>query len=422
MGGTEVYVEALAREQQRRGLSVAVAAARPSETTTHHVDAGLPVYRFASSLSRDVAALYGYGDSLASRAFATIVETEKPDVVHLHAFTSAVSARLAHAARQLGAQVVFTYHTPTVSCQRGTLLRWGKDVCDGVLDAQPCAACTLHTHGLTPRAASLAGRVPTRLGKLVGHFGLSGGGWTAIRMNSLVQDQHTAFRALMCDADRIVVLCEWSRELLVRNGVPPDKLVLSRHGLPTVGPARPTPPRAAGPLRIAFLGRLHPTKGVDVLLRAMAALRSAEIQLDVFGIADGHDDYACAITALADQDPRVRLRRPVPSTEVTALLGNYDVLAVPSRWLETGPLVVLEAFAAGVPVVGSRLGGIAELVEDGVTGLLVEPESVAQWTDALRRLADEPHLLRCLRRGIRPPRGMAAVADDMQTVYAERHR
>jgi glycosyltransferase involved in cell wall biosynthesis len=238
-------------------------------------------------------------------------------------------------------------------------------------------------------------------------------------MSSLVRDQHAALRSFVREADRIVVLCEWTRDLLLRNGVPHDKLVLSRHGLPDSTPILREPRPPTPPLRIAFLGRIHPTKGLDILLRALADLRSAEIQLDIFGISQGVDAYTCAITALAEQDPRVRLCPPVPSSQVTVLLAHYDLLAVPSRWLETGPLVVLEAFAAGIPVIGSKLGGIAELVEDGVTGLLVEPESVPAWTDTLRRLVDNPCVVQRLGTGIRPPRTMAAVADDMQNVYAD---
>jgi len=78
---------------------------------------------------------------------------------------------------------------------------------------------------------------------------------------------------------------------------------------------------------------------------------------------------------------------------------------------------VLEAFAAGVPVLGSRLGGIAELVREDVDGILVEPASVAGWTAALRTLATEPDRLARLRTGIRPPRTMTTAAAEMAALY-----
>ena len=85
--------------------------------------------------------------------------------------------------------------------------------------------------------------------------------------------------------------------------------------------------------------------------------------------------------------------------------------------LETGPLVVLEAFAAGVPVLGSDLGGIAELVRAGTDGVLAAPGSLAAWRDALARLAGDPAEVARLRAGVRPPRTMAAAAAEMEALY-----
>jgi glycosyltransferase involved in cell wall biosynthesis len=85
--------------------------------------------------------------------------------------------------------------------------------------------------------------------------------------------------------------------------------------------------------------------------------------------------------------------------------------------METGPLVVYEAFAAGIPVIGSRLGGIAELVTHEKNGLLVEPASPKAWADALRRIADSPDLLGRLRGGIGSVRNMSQVATEMEAIY-----
>ena len=77
----------------------------------------------------------------------------------------------------------------------------------------------------------------------------------------------------------------------------------------------------------------------------------------------------------------------MPPTDVVERLSVYDVVAVPSQGLETGPLVVLEAFAAGVPVLGSAIGGIADKVNDGVDGFLVRPfDSETEWASALEAL------------------------------------
>jgi glycosyltransferase involved in cell wall biosynthesis len=109
----------------------------------------------------------------------------------------------------------------------------------------------------------------------------------------------------------------------------------------------------------------------------------------------------------------------VSSSEVVNTLRNYHALLVPSRGLETGPLVMLEAFAAGIPVVGSRLGGIAEWVTHQENGLLVNAPTATAWCDALKRLTMEPELIAELTRGVRAPRSMSEVAAETQAIYAE---
>jgi glycosyltransferase involved in cell wall biosynthesis len=241
-------------------------------------------------------------------------------------------------------------------------------------------------------------------------------------MRELIALRHARFRDLMKEVDHVVAVCQWAKELLLRNGVPVQKVTVSRHGLPEQTVAHQPADSLSGrerPLRVAFLGRLDPIKGTDLLIQAVLGIPDAPLQLDVFGIRQEASDgaYVCRVEALAARDPRIRLLAPLPSTKVVGLLRNYHLLAVPSRCLETGPLVVLEAFAAGIPVVGSDLGGIAELVRHGVNGLLVKPNSVHDWRRALVRLSEDRELLGRLRCGVRPPRSMEEVAGEMLDLY-----
>lgn len=423
VGGTEVYVESLAAHLQRLGVQSVIAA--PWERDACYSHSGLRVWRYAISQTvADPRELYDEGDRLAVQGFARILDEERPDVVHLHAFTRGVSLRLVREAKRRGIPVVFTYHTPTVSCPRGTLMRWGTEVCDGVLNSDLCARCTLQGLGLPRGVADVVGRVPVALGNLLGRVHLSGGVWTALRMRELIHARHATFHALMAEVDHVVALCEWTRSLLIRNGVPPSKITLSRQGLchPDDGPTYNSQSEIRNPqssIRIAFLGRLVPVKGPDIIIRAVRSLPGVPIELHLYGIEqDGQGaPYVEQLKALVGGDPRIAFSPPVSRDQVISLLRGYDLLAVPSRCLETGPLVVLEAFAAGIPVIGSNLGGIAELVEPGVNGLLVEPDSLKAWSETFQRLVEDRTLLARLRAGIRPPRTMREVAGEMLRIY-----
>jgi glycosyltransferase involved in cell wall biosynthesis len=420
-GGTEIYVEALARRLCVHGVDSVIAAPGSRSEAIEH--GGLQVRRYAvNSQVTNLRDLYGEGDEQAAAGFDKILEDEKPDLVHLHAQTRAVSLHTVRAVRRRRIPVAYTYHTPTATCQRGTLLRWGNEVCEGVMSEGLCTACALQGRGLNRLAARAVAALPAVLGRLCGQASLRGGVWTAVRARELTTLRHQCARKFLAEADHIVAVCEWVRSVLLRNGVSAEKITLSRQGLCQdllEEPVARVSSARAGALRVVFLGRLDPTKGVDILLRAMRAMPEAQVAVDIYGIAQGEAGraYEANLRAMVKADARITFHNPVPAGRVVETLRAYDVLAVPSQWLETGPMVVLEAFAAGVPVLGSQLGGIAELVRDEVDGLLVPSADVGAWSMALRRLQAEPELLPRLQRSIQPPRTMHAAAAEMAALY-----
>jgi glycosyltransferase involved in cell wall biosynthesis len=158
--------------------------------------------------------------------------------------------------------------------------------------------------------------------------------------------------------------------LTVHNGVDP---------LPGVAPRAPV----AGRLRVATLCRLVPDKGVDVLLRALALVPQAEAEIA------GTGPVGTELRALAAElglVGRVRFRGWADPADV---LRDADAVVLPSR-REGLPLTLLEAMHAGFPAVATRVGSVAEAVEDGVTGRLVAPDSPAELARALVELAGAP--------------------------------
>ncbi len=453
MGGTEVFVAGLARALAVLGVESSVVVGHSSDQTLVHN--GVRVCRYATRQPSDrLSEFYGGADEFDS-GFARCLQTEKPDVLHIHAFNPGVSRGMVRAAKARQIPVVFTYHTPAATCPRRTLLRWGVEPCAGLMDVHDCARCTLE--GLISRKADgrwpmakarkrvpqLVGSLPPAFGCWLGKLDLQGGVWTALGMTELVRSRHAVTRAFLNEVDHVVAVCEWVRQVLLRNGVPETKITLCPCGITKEAASREQPGEVASQrrhgtgkaeiqnpstlnsqpstLRICFLGRLDPTKGVHILLHALRSIPQAPVKLDIYGVAQGEGgrNYEQTLRRIANDDDRVKFCLPVPPTEIIAILKNYDLLAVPSQILETGPLVVWEAFAAGVPVLGSRLGGIADRVQDGVDGILVEADSIESWAAALARLAGEPGLLEKLRLEIQPPRAMSDVASEMIGIYSE---
>jgi glycosyltransferase involved in cell wall biosynthesis len=155
--------------------------------------------------------------------------------------------------------------------------------------------------------------------------------------------------------------------------------------VPAPWPARPQGEHD-GPV-VGFVGRLIPRKGAMELVRAAPAIRAVRPDVRVVIVGDDpyedeESDYAAAVRASAEVDHVGRV------DEAAGILGHLDVLVLPSRQEPFGT-VVAEAMAAGTPVVATRVDGLPELVQDGVTGALVEPGDTAALAVAVLRVLDE---------------------------------
>jgi glycosyltransferase involved in cell wall biosynthesis len=149
-------------------------------------------------------------------------------------------------------------------------------------------------------------------------------------------------------------------------------------------PGEPRAPRdGKGPLVAGVAANLEQWKGIDLLLEAAAQVKSP-LRLEIYGSGSER--------ALLERQARelgVEARFHGFVADLREPLGDLDVLVQPSR-ADNFPLAVLEAMAAGLPVVGARVGGIPELVLDGETGVLVEPDDPAALAAALDSLAESP--------------------------------
>jgi glycosyltransferase involved in cell wall biosynthesis len=421
-GGTEVYVAALARELAALGTASVVAAPTTDQGDPSYVVDGVPVHRTSTSSElSSLSDLYGRGDPRIARAVMNVVAAHRPEVVHFHAYTPAINGSVAKAVRNAGLGVVVTYHSPTMTCQRGTLVRFGQTVCDGRMIVARCAACVANQNRIPRPLADLVGHVPNVVGRAVQSRRLTGGVWTALQLTELIRVRHADTREFLAAADVVVATSSWVRTLLLENAVKADKIVLSPQGLTSADDSGTTVSRRApptgGPLRALMLGRLDWTKGFHIPLAALEEDRELSIVLDIYAAVQSEGEYSARLRESAARDSRVHILPVLPPADVIDVIRRYDLMLVPSLWLETGPLVVLDAFAAGVPVLGSAHGGISERVRDDVDGRLVEPGSVYAWRKELQKLVADRSIVERWRSAIVPPRTMGEVAVEMNAIY-----
>jgi glycosyltransferase involved in cell wall biosynthesis len=426
VGGTEVYVAALARELRAAGHEVLIAAPEPglaAPRTYDHDRSQVFRYPIPSAPTREEA----QGDAAVRGAghLHRWLHEIHADVVHVHTFVTGLGLNEIQAARAAGSRVVVTTHASSLGylCQRGTLMLRGELLCDGIVDASRCAECVLQHRGAPALAGAALASIPAKLSRtgsvLPGRLG------TAIGMTDLIMRNVARQRAMIDAVEAFVVLTEHAANIVRSNGAPAKKIVVNRLGVrDEVAKAAASRASAHDAVRIGYVGRFENVKGVVDLAEAMRRVpKDVPLRLEFRGpVQTAADrDVKSALEKMLAGDSRVTFGDGVAPLHVADLLRSYDVVCCPSRCLEGGPTVGLEAMALGVPVIAASVGGVAEVVEDGVNARLVPPGNVDCLAAALIEVARNPQATICQwSKRLPASRTMHDVAREYVALYGRR--
>ena len=423
-GGTEAYVAALSAWLAAQGHEVRIAAPSAGASGSRsYVHDGIPVFRYPIPLGPTRAEAQGDVAVRGAEILHEWLRAERPDVVHLHTLGTGLGLAEATAARDAGARVFVTTHSAALGwiCQRGTMMRMGRALCDGLAEPAKCAACALNAAGAPAALGALASALPNAMS--AAGAAIAGPVGTVLGMRDLIVRNARRQHALFGVIEQFVVLTAWARDAMIANGAPADRVVLNRLGAALGAVARKPAPAAAPtarPVTIGYVGRYEAIKGPHVLAEAMASL-PGEVPLRVVFRGpvrtEGERAVLDALRARAGGDARVTFADEVPRGGVADALRALDVLCCPSLTLEGGPTVAIEAHTVGTPVIGSRIGGLAELVTDGVNGRLVAPGDVTALADVLREIAAAPGEVDRWRAALPAARTMDDVAADTLRMY-----
>lgn len=416
IGGTEVYVATLTHELQKLAIECVITVPSldcQAMTSTYR---GVRVVRYRGPVRNSPSE--GILASVNADIFREFLASERPDLYHQHDWSLNCGLTHLQAAKRLGIPTIITLHLPRLVCRMNTMMYQGQYQCDGEIIEQRCAQCFLTTRGVPRAVGTLVSKIPTGVAAKLARFAGAGrlfSGRPAARQ--FANGLHSVAESV----DRILTVSQWLKDALLINGIPASKLESIRSGVdPDVVPSATTRTNTgSGVLRVGFLGRWNRAKGLHVLIAALQQLPSSIYTLRALatGIDAASVAYRRTIEKAVAGQPQFQLFANQPRSAVTEFFQNIDVLAVPSQWLENAPLVVLEANAWKVPVVGSNLGGIREMVRDQIDGLLVPHADIEAWKNALSQLASYPLLLQQLRENILPVRTMRDTARDMVNLY-----
>jgi glycosyltransferase involved in cell wall biosynthesis len=426
LGGTETYVSAVAERLRGAGHHVLVAAPDPgAHGERSYAHDGLTVYRYPIPAAPTRAEAQHASIARGAEQFHAWLRHHRPDVVHFHTFVTGVGPNEIRAARETGARVVVTTHSGSLGflCQRGTLLQWGRQPCDGRVTAAKCAACELQHRGVPRPLADTLAWIPPAVSRVAGIA--PGKVGTAVGMPALIARNQALQRQMIADVDAFVVLTEGARRIVAAGCDDDTSIVLNRLGIRAtdedVSRLRDRPRVQRSHVTMAYVGRFDRIKGVHDLARAMRALPTGlKLELDFRGPVSNVRELTIVneLKAIVGPDAWVTFGEPLRPADVFDYLRDVDVLCCPSRTLEGGPTVALEAMAVGTPVIATAIGAMAEVIEDGVNGRLVRPGDWRGLSNAIKAVAVNPaDTIDVWQRNLPSVRTMDDVTRDYLALY-----
>lgn len=403
LGGTEIYTRGLARHQAAAGHRVGVCCPEEGIRNNYRpvMEDGVRVYRLGGG-RRGRASIFL--STLASNQYTGVFDRllveESPEIVHIQHLMG-LPASLVDRIDAAGIPYIISLHDYWYGCANAQLLtNYDETICSGP-DARfhNCGRCALARAGLN--GLSLFAPVAAPL---------------------MSRRNHLLYRVFQ-GAAAVLSSTAFVRAAYEGMGFPVERVRILPLGIDTgeqIAATRPANRRRlpGAPLRLGYVGGLSRQKGIHHLVDAVNRLPDESVTLSIYGDTDAFPEYVAELRQSATH-PGIRFKGVVSRSELWPALRELDALVVPTLWYETFSIVVHEAFAAGLPVIASRIGVMPEVIRDGVDGLLFPQGDVEALTSLLRDLIRQPERLDALTQAIRPVYTFSEHADRLYEIYAE---
>jgi glycosyltransferase involved in cell wall biosynthesis len=287
----------------------------------------------------------------ARRKIAALADEVKPDLAHFHNIHAHLTASIVAPLRARGIPIVWTLHDYRLICPNTSLLSRGRI----------CERC-----------------IPNRFYNAV--FQRCKKGSLPASFIAMLTTLYDRLERIPTRVDRFIAPSDFLKSKLLEGGFDgariecvPNFIDLAGHaGLPEKN-------------YFCYVGRLSHEKGLDILIGAVAKLGAGRLLI----VGGGPEEYALKQLAAELGAGRVEFAGYQSGAELRRILAESQFVVLPSRWYENLPFAVMEAFASSKAVVAARIGGIPEMVDDGVNGLLFPPEDADALAACLRRMLDD---------------------------------
>jgi len=292
----------------------------------------------------------------AKRKIEALIRKVKPDIAHLHNIAHQISPSVLHSLKKFDLPVIQTLHDYKLICPTYNMVARGRI----------CERCKGHQYYQA---------VLRRCNK--GSFSFS-------LLNCVEMYLHKFLRIYERNVDFFIAPSDFLRNKVIEFGINGGKIF----HIPTFVDSREYSPQYNGDNYFVYFGRVSQEKGLSTLVEAMKTVRASKLLIIGEGELKNSLEGYTSQKSISD----IKFLGHLSSERLKSVVRSSRFVVLPSEWYENCPASILEAFALGKPVIGSNIGGIPELIEDGVDGLLFEPGNSEELSEKIAYLISRPQL------------------------------
>jgi len=381
---------------------------------------------FVYSINNTFRRSYSFEDLYINRSiekeFEKILDEINPDIVHIQ-HLAFLSIGLLKNIKERNIPVVFTLHDYWLICPNCQLLRRDLSLCDGndVIQCIDCLDC-LYIKRL-PKKIFLCIRNVIPKGFLNFfrkiYLDCAKGATDILFAKNKIEVRINYMKEIFELVDIFVAPSKFLMEMFIKFGIPENKIRFIRNGIDSKPLESFRKKNSSDKMRFGFIGTMLPAKGLDILINAFNMIQNKKVELKIYGKlfpCDGFEYYLKRIKKLA-KNSNIKFMGEFHNRDIAKVFSEIDILVVPSIWNENSPLVIQEAFLYRIPVIASRAGGIPELVNDGVNGLLFSAGDIRDLKEKLEYIIGDYKIINRFKENMPEIKSIKKNAEELEEIY-----
>ncbi len=411
IGGTENYVLNLAKELRKNGYKISIIKPTKQDKTYNYLYDDFQVFCFPIKKIPTKRELSGLDAPSGITEFTELLKQINPDILHLHSLGRALNTQHLKIANQLNIKTIFTSHLASTFCFKADFNYFGKQ-CDGHVKHKKCLECFVATKYPNLILKKMFVNVITNklVHKLLVKF---------IPALNVINYKQQELNYLKTIVSQNIAISQWKIEMFTNNGITNFSLISQAINTDNFKQTNTDNIFKSKQLKdkiyLTFIGRMMSIKGIHLIINALSKIRDSKFVFYICYVK-GEDNYFAKINNLIQQNNiAVEYFENLNTLQINQLLEASNFLCLATTIYETAPLVVLEAFAKKIPVIGTNKGGIRDMITHNYNGYLFDNEQ--ELTDILQQINDSPEIFYALQKNIAQPKNIQTLALEHIKIY-----